>query len=152
MTCTYSVVVIDCHQLIIPKDLVPVGADLVLTADPSRCLLLFQRDVWEPIRDKLMDLNDHDPSIGALKRLLIGNSRDVSVNTTHRLELAPELAEFAGLEKTAYWIQTGHHVELWNPEAFRKADGGSWLGRQLARKSQREELASGVIQPFGIKT
>lgn len=151
MTPTCSVVEIDCHQVVIPGGLVLMGADLVLTADPMRCLLLIQRDLWEPIRDKLMGLNNDDASIGALKKLLIGNSRDVSVNTTRRLELAPELAEFAGLDKTAYWIQTGHHVELWNPEAFSKAAGGSWLSKQLAKKSQREKLESGAIQPVGIK-
>lgn len=149
MAFAYSVIDIDCHHLIIPEGLLPMGTDLVLTADPARCLLLLQRDVWEPIQNKLLSLTGANPNFTALKRLLIGNARDVSVNATQRLELATELAEFAGLDKNAYWVQTGHHVELWNPEAFSKEVGGSWLSKQLANKLHREEFELGAIQPVG---
>lgn len=32
------------------------GSDLYLTADPARCLLLFGPEIWEPLKDKLLDL------------------------------------------------------------------------------------------------
>lgn len=151
MTPTYSVIDIDCHHLILPKGLMPVGTYLVLTADPEHCLLIFERDIWEPIRDKLLSLSGNPAIVGKLKSLLVGNSRDVSVDSQYRLEIAPELAEFAGLDKIVYWVQTGHHVELWSPEAFSKADGGSWLNKQLIKKNEREQLESSTDRSAGIK-
>ena len=122
------------HQLVIPERLMPAGSELYLTADPARCLLLFGAEIWEPLKNKLLDLPRDFPQGGPLKRLLIGNARDLSVNTKHRLALAPELAEFAQLDKTAYWVQSGGLVELWSPDLFCKNENGSWLGRQLTRK------------------
>jgi len=44
------------HHLVIPESLMSEGSDLYLTADPARCLLLFGPEIWEPLKDKLLDL------------------------------------------------------------------------------------------------
>ncbi|MFZ4534933.1 division/cell wall cluster transcriptional repressor MraZ [Propionivibrio sp.] len=125
-----------CHYLRIPKALLPVDTQLYLTADPSRCLLLFGDEIWDLLRDKLMSLSQTIPGSDPLKRLLIGNAREVFMNTKHRLELPVELAEFARLEMTAYWVQTRNNiVELWNPDLFNEAKDGSWLDKQLTKKA-----------------
>ena len=125
----------NCHYLIIPETLISVGTQLCLITDPAHCLVLIRSEIWAPIRDKVLELPSSVPKFEQLKRLLIGNSRDdVSVDTRHRLELAVELAEFAQLEKTAYWVQKDRLVELWNPDLYAQGDGSSWLGRQLDKK------------------
>jgi DNA-binding transcriptional regulator/RsmH inhibitor MraZ len=122
------------RHLVIPDELLPVGTELFLTADPAGCLLLLGADIWERLKGKLLNLPASLSQGQSLKRILIGNGREVSVNSKHRLELAPELAEFAQLEKIAYWVKSGNLIELWNPDSFTKADGGSWVRRQLERK------------------
>ncbi|HEY5365877.1 MAG TPA: cell division/cell wall cluster transcriptional repressor MraZ, partial [Casimicrobiaceae bacterium] len=44
---------------------------IVITADPSRCLLVYPVDAWEPIQARLMALSSFDERIRALQRLLV---------------------------------------------------------------------------------
>jgi DNA-binding transcriptional regulator/RsmH inhibitor MraZ len=122
------------HLLVIPDELLPVGTELFLTADPARCLLLLGADIWERLIGKLLRPPTNDPQRNALQRVLIGNGRKVFVNNKHRLELPLELAEFAKLEKIAYWVNTGNLIELWTPDDLSKTNGGSWVRRNLERK------------------
>ena len=50
-----------------------LATNLVLTADPSRCLLLYPRAAWEPLQARLMSMSSFDPKIRALQRLLVGH-------------------------------------------------------------------------------
>ena len=43
---------------------------LVVTADPSRCLLLYTLPEWEPIYDQLMKLPSFDDRVRGLQRLI----------------------------------------------------------------------------------
>jgi len=43
---------------------------LVVTADPSRCLLVYPRATWEPIQAQLMGLSSFNAEIRSLQRLL----------------------------------------------------------------------------------
>ena len=47
------------------------GTRLVMTADPSRCLLLYPLAAWEPIQKKLMGLSSFNVATRALQRLLM---------------------------------------------------------------------------------
>ena len=58
--------------------LTPAGdGRLVLTADSSRCLLLYPLAAWEPIQARLMALSSFNEKIRALQRLLVGHADDV---------------------------------------------------------------------------
>src|SRR6185295_13190517 len=46
---------------------------LVLTADPSHCLLLYPLLAWEPIEQRLMGLSSFNEKTRALQRLLVGH-------------------------------------------------------------------------------
>ena len=45
---------------------------LIITADISRCLLLYPLSAWEPIEARLMSLSSFDERIRSLQRLLGG--------------------------------------------------------------------------------
>ena len=59
---------------------------VVVTADPSRCLLLYPLDAWEPIQSRLMALSSFNEKIRGLQRLIVGHADDVEVATTAREE------------------------------------------------------------------
>ncbi len=75
------------------------GGNLVLTAHPHRCLLLYPQPAWEPIQAKMMALSSFDPKSSALQRLLVGFAEDISLDSAGRLLVSPVLRDFASLDK-----------------------------------------------------
>jgi len=93
---------------------------LVLTAHPHRCLLLYPEPAWEPIRDKVLAASSFDPRAAAIKRLLVGNARDESLDSAGRLLVSPELRLFAQLEKQVWLVGQGTHFEIWSDAGWRQ--------------------------------
>ena len=55
------------------------AGNLVITADPSRCLLIYPQPSWEPIEKKLNSLSSFNPQSRSLQRLIVGNACDVEM-------------------------------------------------------------------------
>ena len=87
---------------------------LILTAHPHKCLLLYPEPAWTPIRDRILKAPSFDVRSAALKRVLIGNAREEAMDSAGRLLIAPELREFAGLERKVWMVGLGSHFELWS--------------------------------------
>ena len=95
------------------------AGNLVLTAHPHRCLLLYPQPAWEPIQAKMMALSSFDRQSSALQRLLVGFAEDVVIDGAGRMLISPVLREFAELNKEVMLVGQGSHFELWNMEAWR---------------------------------
>ncbi len=87
---------------------------LVLTVDPSRCLLLYPRAAWEPIQAHLMRLSSFNEPIRRLQRLLVGHADDVDLDGAGRILVSPELRQYAGLEHDVVLVGQGNKFELWD--------------------------------------
>ena len=95
--------------------LTPAGdGRLVLTADPSRCLLLYPLAAWEPIQARLMGLSSFDPRIRNVQRLLVGHADDVDIDGAGRILVPPALRRYAALDKQVVLVGQGHKFELWD--------------------------------------
>jgi len=95
--------------------LVPPGSgSLVLTADPSRCLLVYPRASWEPLQARLMALSSFDAKIRSLQRLLVGHADDVEVDAAGRILVPPSLRRYASLDKRVVLVGQGRKFELWD--------------------------------------
>ena len=88
-------------------------ARLVLTADPSRCLLVYPADAWEPIQARLMALSSFNDKIRNLQRLLVGHADDVEIDGSGRILVPPALRTYASLDKPVVLVGQGHRFELW---------------------------------------
>lgn len=95
------------------------AGNVVLTAHPHRCLLLYPQPAWEPIQAKMMALSSFDKRSSALQRLLVGYAEDITLDSAGRLLVSPALREFANLDKEVMLVGQGSHFELWNMEAWR---------------------------------
>jgi MraZ protein len=95
------------------------AGNLVLTAHPHRCLLLYPQPAWEPIQAKIMSLSSFDRQSSALQRLLVGYAEDMEMDSAGRLLVSPALREFAQLEKSAMLVGQGSHFELWSMDAWK---------------------------------
>lgn len=93
---------------------------LVLTAHPHRCLLLYPAPAWEPIRDKVLAASSFNPQSAAIKRLLVGNAREEEMDAAGRLLVAPELRQFAQLEKQIWLVGQGSHFEIWSEAGWQQ--------------------------------
>jgi MraZ protein len=98
--------------------LVQSSGDLVITAHPHGCLLLYPQIAWEPIQSKIMALSSFDKKSSALQRLLVGYAEDISLDTAGRLLLSQVLREFASIDKQAMLVGQGSHFEVWDKEAW----------------------------------
>ncbi len=95
------------------------AGNLVLTAHPHGCLLLYPQPAWEPIQAKMMALSSFDPKSSALQRLLVGFAEDITLDSAGRLLVSPVLRDFAALDKEVMLVGQGSHFELWDMEAWR---------------------------------
>ena len=95
---------------------------LVLTADPSRCLLLYPLAAWEPIQARLMALSSFNEKIRSLQRLLVGYADDVDIDTAGRILVPPSLRRYANLDKHVVLVGQGHKFELWDESAVAGAN------------------------------
>ena len=108
------------------------SGQLVLTAHPHRCLLLYPAIAWEPIRDKVLAASSLHPQSAAIKRLLVGNARDETLDSAGRLLVAPELRQFAQFEKQVWLVGLGTHFEIWSDVGWQKEQDAVFaLGDQL---------------------
>ncbi len=96
------------------------AGNVVLTAHPHGCLLLYPQPAWEPIQAKMMALSSFDKQSSSLQRLLVGFAEDITVDAAGRLLISPTLRDFAGLEKDVMLVGQGSHFEMWNMNAWRK--------------------------------
>lgn len=90
------------------------GGRMVLTADPSRCLLLYPLAAWEPIQAQLMALSSFNERIRGLQRLLVGHADDVELDGAGRILVPPALRRYAALDKQVVLVGQGHKFELWD--------------------------------------
>ena len=89
-------------------------ASLVVTADPSGCLLVYPHSVWEPIETRLMALSSFDTRIRGLQRLLVGHAESVEIDAAGRILLSPALRQYARLERQVVLVGQGRKFEVWD--------------------------------------
>jgi MraZ protein len=87
---------------------------LIVTADPSRCLLVYPRATWEPLQARLMGLSSFNVEIRGLQRLLVGHADEVEMDGTGRILVPPALRQYAALEHHVVLVGQGNKFELWD--------------------------------------
>jgi MraZ protein len=92
----------------------PSGGRLILTADPSRCLLLYPLAAFQPIEARLMALSSFDPRIRGLQRVVVGHADEVDLDAAGRILVPPALRRYASLDKQVVLVGQGHKFEVWD--------------------------------------
>ena len=94
------------------------AGDVVLTAHPHRCLILYPREAWIPIESKLTGLSSFNPQISALQRMIVGQADVLTLDSAGRLLVNSVLRKFARLDKEVMLVGQGSHFELWDVAAW----------------------------------
>lgn len=84
---------------------------LTITKNPKRCLTIFPRPAWEAFRARLLAL---PMSNDDWRRVYIGSASNVEIDGASRVLIAPELREWAAIERDVMLIGMGTRFELWD--------------------------------------
>ena len=95
------------------RDVLKAVADdrVTITKQPKHGLLIFPRPAWEAFRAKLLAL---PMSAEDWRRIFLGSAMDVEIDAASRVLIAPELREWAGLERDVLLLGMGSRFELWD--------------------------------------
>ncbi len=102
------------------------GGKLVVTVDPSHCLLVYPLPEWESIESKLDALPSLNARSRAFQRLLVGHATECELDSQGRILLPGMLREFAALDKKIVLIGQGKKFEIWD-EASWNENQQQWL-------------------------
>ncbi len=111
---------------------------LIVTADPSKCLLIYPLPDWEPIEKKLNSLSSFNPQTRSLQRLLVGNASDVELDSAGRILVPTSLRQFAGLEKSVVLAGQGNKFEVWDEEKWNQQNTEALVFRDGAMPPELE--------------
>ena len=113
------------------------GGELVLTAHPDGCVLLYPRRAWDPVRAQVEKFPSFNSQTSAWKRLLLGFEEHLRPDSSGRILVSPALRSHASLERDVILLGQGQYFELWD-DALRRA-------------KQEKDLASGSGVPPGME-
>lgn len=102
------------------RDVLTAGGEgeVVLTAHPHRCLILYPKAAWEPIEAKLTSLSSFNPQTSGIQRMIVGQADVMHLDSAGRLLVNAVLRKFARLEKEVMMVGQGSHLELWDVAAW----------------------------------
>lgn len=94
------------------------GGHLIVTLDPSGCLLLYPFPEWEPIERRLNALPSFNPVSRHMQRILVGSATDLDLDGAGRILLPAPLRDKARLDKDVVLVGQGNKFEIWNDQAW----------------------------------
>lgn len=109
----------------------------VVTRGFDKCLVIYPRNEWEALAEKVSRLPQTQPNVRTLSRLLYSGAVDLSLDSQGRTILPQFLREYAGIDANVAVIGLYQRIEVWCLEdwnavkATTEAAGGS-LAEQLA--------------------
>lgn len=84
---------------------------LTITKNPKRCLTIFPRPLWLAFRERLLAL---PMTYDDWRRVFVGSAQAVEIDGASRVLVAPELREWAGIERDVMLLGLGTRFELWD--------------------------------------
>lgn len=97
------------------------GEGFVLLQWEKPYLTLFPQSVWGQVQERLLEYRRGDRAAWSHVREITSNAVEVVPDKQGRILVPAWLQEAAGLEGTVLLNGNIDRVELWNPEAYRKA-------------------------------
>lgn len=112
--------------------------ELVLTAHPDGCVLLYPMAAWEPVRTRVEKFPSLNAQASWWKRLLLGHEEHVTPDASGRILISPALRMYAKLDRELVMFGQGSYFELW--------DHGQWTAKLTQAMAQ-----SGSTPPPGME-
>ena len=92
--------------------------EVVVTAHPHGCLVVYPLAAWIPFRDKVFATPALDPRSAGFRRLFIGLAEQQALDSAGRIMLSPALRKHAKIDKHVLLMGQGDHYEVWSEASW----------------------------------
>lgn len=126
------------------KQITGEASSFVLNRGFEKCLSLYPNETWEPLFQKLSQLNDFDPEIRNFRRYFLNGATPVDLDTAGRILIPKHLIEYAELDKEILLVADINKIEIWSKkrhEEFFDKFSPEWysqLGKMAMSKKPEE--------------
>ncbi len=84
----------------------------------DRCLMVMTMDYFETVYQRINAMNLADPATRELRRLFFANAYSITPDKVGRINLAPDLRQFAQIETETTVAGQGEYFEIWLPSLW----------------------------------
>lgn len=86
----------------------------------ERNLMVYTTDAFQRLAQRADTHTMTDPEVRAMRRLMFGGAREVSLDSAGRILLPSFLKDYAKLGLDAVIVGAGEYFEIWDPDAWKK--------------------------------
>ncbi|HAL02323.1 MAG TPA: transcriptional regulator MraZ [Lachnospiraceae bacterium] len=109
-------------RIIIPMKLRDeLGENFVITKGLDGCLWMFDNDQWEKVENEIREMPFTLKEARVISRFIIAGASDGEMDKQGRVLIAPNLREYAGLDKDVVLAGVGSRVEIWSKDRYEAA-------------------------------
>jgi MraZ protein len=84
----------------------------------EKCLSLYPMEAWQPIFEKISQLNDFDPKVRSFRRYFLNGAVTIEPDTSGRLLIPKNLQQYAGLSRELVLASAVHKIEIWDKTQY----------------------------------
>ncbi len=121
---------------------------VVLTQGFEGCVMLFLRDDWRDLSERMDKLPFVNRKARFFKRFFLSSAQETAIDKIGRLMIADSLREVSGIQREAVFIGMQSYIEVWEPGRWKK-----FFADNLKQYEEgAEEVASslfGAVGPSG---
>ncbi len=93
----------------------------IMTKGFDNNLLIYPKDKWEIMEEKLAALKITSKSARIVKRLLLGSAMEVEVDGQDRITVPQNLRTYANLTKEILFVGQADYIEVWSVDNYNEA-------------------------------
>lgn len=84
----------------------------------DRCIQLFPKATFEKNAEEIMKLSEFSKEARDVRRIFMGNTFSISIDSHNRILLPKLLMSKAGLDKKVVVVGVFDHLEVWDQEVY----------------------------------
>lgn len=96
------------------------NSTFVVTRGLEKCLYGYPLDEWRKLEDSIKALNQTSEEDRFSMRMLLQYSEELTLDGQFRILIPRTLLEYADIKKEVYIIGVLDHIELWDPQNFKR--------------------------------
>ena len=114
----------------------------------EKCLTLYPIQSWEPIFNKISQLNDFNPKVREFRRYFLNGAIQLELDSAGRVLLPKNLMEHASLVKDIVLVSAINKIEIWDKNKYQQifesfsADAFSDLADEVMNTKKDDNLPS----------
>jgi MraZ protein len=100
-----------------------LASGAVVTRGLDNCLVLYTKEEWSKMAEKLSSLPLSQQNARAFARLMLAGAMDVEMDKQGRIILPSYLKQFAGITKEVIIAGLFNRLEIWSADAWKEYRG-----------------------------